>query len=234
MNICFVAGLLFFGLLARHPIGAQTADPNLLREVAAIRAEVARSLTALRQYTWTEHTEVSVKGDVKSSTDLICRYDGFGKLTKNPMGGTGKDMADGNAISKRPRERKKADKNDYIERAISMIQSYVPPNPEKIDYLLSIGYASLGQQGSGKAEIRFKRYYQDGDTLVYTYDPVSKALLGISVASTLGSPKDPVTMEAVFETLPDGVNHLASTILTAPAKKVQIKTRNVMYQKVSN
>jgi hypothetical protein len=43
-----------------------------------------------------------------------------------------------------------------------------------------------------------------------------------------------VTLDAVFETLPSGKNHFASTTLDAKAKKIQVKTTNVMYQKVSN
>ena len=78
-----------------------------------------------------------------------------------------------------------------------------------------------------------KDYFQTGDSVVFTYDPKSKVLLQVNVFSDLANPKDPVTMEAVFETLPDGVNHLASTTLNAPAKKVQIKTRNMLYEKLA-
>jgi hypothetical protein len=40
-------------------------------------------------------------------------------------------------------------------------------------------------------------------------------------------------MEAVFETLPDGVNHLSSATLDAKERKVQVKARNLMYQKMA-
>ena len=86
----------------------------------------------------------------------------------------------------------------------------------------------------GKSEIRFKPYYKQGDSLVLTYDPVSKLPLGGTIISDLGSPKDPVTVEAVFETLPDGVNHLVSATLNAKAKNVQVKATNSNYQKLAN
>jgi hypothetical protein len=201
-----------------------------MREVAAVRGELARSNAALRQYTWTEHTEVLVKGDVKSSSAVICRYDDAGELTKTPTG-TAKENDKSSAVSNRPMVRKKADMQDYIQRAVNRIHVYAPPKPEQIDYLLQNGYASLGQSEAGKSHVRFTHYFQEGDSLVFTYDSVSKVLLQVSIASTLGSPKDPVTMEAVFETLPDGVNHLSSATLNANARKVQVKLRNVMYQK---
>jgi hypothetical protein len=68
---------------------------------------------------------------------------------------------------------------------------------------------------------------------VFTYDSASKALLRATVASTLGGPKDPVTLEAVFETLPGGVNHLSSAVLTAKKKKVVVKRQNVDYRKMA-
>ncbi len=67
-----------------------------------------------------------------------------------------------------------------------------------------------------------------------SYDPESKRLIRVIIASNLGNPKDPVTLEAVYEALPDGVNHLASATLIAKKKNVQVKMQNVSYQKAAN
>jgi len=211
---------------------AQGIDANLMSEATAVRAELARSTLALRQYTWTEQTEVLVSGSVKSTKALTCRYDAFGKLLKTPLG-AGKDMDAGRATSNRPAVRSKADMRDYIERAVSRIHDYVPPKPEQIDYLLQNGHASPGQSANGNSEIRLTHYFVDGDSLVFTYDSVSKVLLRATIASSLGSPKDPVTLEAIFEILPDGVNHLSSVVLNAKARKVLVRTHNLDYRKAA-
>jgi hypothetical protein len=224
------AALLFCGLPTLCPVEAQSVDPTLVREVMAVRDEVARSKQALRQYTWTEHTEVRAKGDLKASNDFLCQYDDSGKVTRTPMG-KGKEDEAASGVSKRHRVRKKADMQDYIERAVGMINTYVPLDPEQMRYLLQDGRASLGPPEAGKSTIRLKDYFQRGDYLIFAYDPASKALLKATVVSTLGSPKDPVSLEAVFETLPDGVTHLATATVNATAKKVQVITRNSKYQK---
>ena len=228
-----LAGVLLCGCSLLPSLRAQDVDPNLAREAGAVRAEVAHSRTSLRRYTWTEYTEVSVKGDVKSATAALCRYDASGELTKTPID-AGKQNEAPSVVSKRPINRKKGDMQDYIDRSISLIHKYVPPKPEQLQYLLQHGFASLGQSQSGKSEIRFTNYYQEGDSLVFIYDSASKALLRVTIASNLANPKDPVTLDADFETLPDGVNHLASATLVASAKKVQVKVRNVSYQKISD
>ena len=233
MRVQSFAAILFCGLPTLCPVAAQSVDPKVVREVTAVRDNVARNKLALGQYTWTEHTEVRVKGDLKASNDFLCRYDVSGKVTRTPVG-KGKEQEDASAISKRHRVRKKAEQQDYIERAVNMINTYVPLDPEQMRYLLQDGRASLGPPEGGKSTIRLKDYFQSGDSLVFTYDPASKTLLKATVASTLGSPKDPVSLEAVFETLPDGVTHLASATVNATAKKVEVIRRNSMYQKRTN
>jgi len=232
MRMQLAAGLLFCGLSPVEAIHAQGANPDLVREVTAVRAEIARNAAALRQYTWIEHTEVLVSSDLKSSTDVLCRYDAGGGLTKTPIAGDERDKS--KAVSRRPMVRKQADMQDYIERAVSRVHTYIPPKPQQIDHLLESGLASFGKSSTGKSEVRFTHYYEDGDSLVFTYDPVSKTLLGVSIASTLGSPKDPVVLNATFETLPDGVNHVSSAVLDAKKRRIQVKLRNSTYQKVAN
>ena len=232
MRLRLAAGILLCAASAHH-LNAQGGDPKLMSEAAAVRDAVVRNNAALRQYSWIEHTEVLVKGDVKVSTDFACRYDGKGELTKMPLGKPTEEKQ-ANALSKRHTVRKKSDMQDYIDRAITMIQTYVPLKPDEIQLALQNGTASLGPSGGGKSEILFKDYFKGGDSLVFTYDSASKALLKAAVNSNLGTPKDPVTLEALFETLPDGVNHLASATLNASAKKVQVRRTNATYQKVAN
>jgi hypothetical protein len=233
MRLRLAVGVLLCGLWPVHSVSAQAVDPNLAREVAAVQNAVALNSAALRQYTWTEHTEVLVDGEVKSSRVVTCRYDGSGKLIKTPVGEAAEEKRV-SANSNNPRVRKKAAMEDYIERSISLIHYYVPPKPEQIQSLVRNGSAFLGQSQDGKPQIRFEHYFQAGDSLVLIYDPTSKELLRGSIGSNLGSPKDPVTLDAVFETLPDGVNHLASATLNATRKKVQVRMRNDTYQKAAN
>ena len=135
MRICWIAGLLLCGSDSLAPSYAQAVDTSLEGEVAAVRAELARSIAALQHYTWTERVEVFVKGDLEQSTVLNCRYDDSGDLNKTPVA-TPKEQDKANGISRRPIVRKKADMQDYIERAIKLITNYVPPKPGQIEYAL--------------------------------------------------------------------------------------------------
>jgi hypothetical protein len=225
--------LIPFALLFVTAATGADLDPKVALEVAAVRAEVARNNEGLRQYSWTEHTEVLKKDDVQASSEFVCRYGAAGLLVKTPTG-EGKEQQEANGVSKRHRVRKKANMQDYIERAVTTINDYVPPKPELIQAALDQGNVSLGRTQSGTSEIRVKDYFQRGDSLVFSYDTSSKVLLRAVILSTLGTPKDPVTLDAVFEKLPDGVNHLATATVNAKAKNVQVVTRHTNYQKLAN
>ena len=153
------AALLYCGIRTLCPVSAQSVDPTLVREVMTVRDEVARSKQALCQYRWTEHTEVRTKGDLEASTDFLCHYDDSGKVTRTPIG-NGKEDEAASAISKRHTVRKKADMQDYIERAVGMINTHVPLDPEQMRHVLQDARASLGPPEAGKSTIRLKDYFQ--------------------------------------------------------------------------
>ena len=113
--------------------------PNLIHEVSTVRAELARNIVALRQYTWTAvYRSLGKRGRHMSSNSYRCRYDQNGRPHQVAGGETGKEMEVASGLSKRPRVRGKAEMQDYIERAITRIYRYVPPDPEQIDLLLKM------------------------------------------------------------------------------------------------
>jgi hypothetical protein len=232
MRAHVAAGLLLGGVSFFRPVSAQNVESSLLSEVAAVRAELARSQNDLLKYIWTEETEVLVGGKLKSSSGSSCWYDSDAKIARSPLG-PGREKSTSRQTSNRPFVRSKGEMQDYIERAISRIRNYVPPNPAVIDHLVSSGQASLGPSSGGTAEVRMTHYFQDGDSIVFTYDAASKRVLRVAVWSNLGR-KDPVTLDAVFGLLPGNVSHLVTATLKAPSKKVQVNVKNVDYKKLPN
>lgn len=206
-------------LCTSFALHAQNFDPQLAGEVNLIRARLAQDNMALRQYTWTERTEILEKGKVKSTREAECRYDANGLVVKRPINPNPKDA----------KIRTKSDKEDYIERAVTMIGNYVPPDPQQIDAMLARGAASVEPSTPGQLAVRFKGYYQGTDSFIVSYDPSTKMVKHVTVLTSIGGTKDPVTLDAIFETLPDGVNHMASATVSAKAQKVEVKTRNLSY-----
>src|SRR5882672_2655756 len=66
------AWLLPIMLLLVTPVIAQTPSPQ--DRAAAIKQSLAQNQAALRQYTWIETTEISLKGEVKKQEQKQCSY----------------------------------------------------------------------------------------------------------------------------------------------------------------
>ena len=54
----------------------------LQQKVADVKESIAQNQASLRQYTWTAHTEISVKGEVKNEKDELCKYGPDGQVVK--------------------------------------------------------------------------------------------------------------------------------------------------------
>jgi hypothetical protein len=222
---------LLFNFMTLQGLRAQAANADLATEVAAVRSELGRSANGLQPYVWVEHTEVRVDGDLRSSTDFSLNCDKDGNVVRTPL--HAKLADNGNNVSNRVSQRRKAEKNDYIQRAVNVIQNYAPPKPDRIDYMLRSGQALLEPGENGSSAMRFNGYSQRGDSMVFTYDPITKVLHKVTVSTTLGGNKeDPVTLVAIFEPLQDGVNHMTSATVLAAKKKVEVKRTNGDYKKL--
>jgi hypothetical protein len=211
---------------------AQGVKQELQQKLAMVKESVSRNQAALRQYTWTEHTDILLKGDVKSTKDNICRYGPDGKVQKTPIG-TPPPKKEMRGLKKKIVENKVEDLKEYMERASSLIHHYMPPNPQQMQAVFQAGNAALGQAGPGRVELQFKDYLKPGDSLVFSFDAATKAITKIAVKSYLDEPGDAVTLDVNFQNLPDGTNYTASTLLNATAKEVQVKVTNANYQKVA-
>jgi hypothetical protein len=192
---------------------------------------MAQNQASLRQYTWTAHTEVSVKGEVKKVTNELCRYGPDGKVQKTPLDAPApqKEMR---GMKKRVVEKKVGEMKDYMDRAVALIHNYVPPSSERMQAAFQSGNVSLDRAGApGIAELQFKNYFKPSDMLAMGFDSSAKALRKIDVNSYLDNPQDAVKLDVGFQTLPDGTNYMARTVLIGAAKQIQVVVQNIDYKK---
>jgi hypothetical protein len=117
---------------------------------------------------------------------------------------------------------------EYMDRVGSLIQRYVPPDPQDMQAAFQSGKAALNP---GAGELAFTDYAKAGDKVTLTFDQASKKLRSFVVATYLDEPKDVVTLNVNFSSLPDGTNHVETTVLNATAKEIQVTKTNSGYNK---
>ena len=243
----FVTALLLLSL----PLPAQQPDAaakqQMIQEkVAALKQSLAQNQAALKQYTWTETTEISLKGEVKKREQKECHYGPDGKVQKTPIAGGeppaqdqqqagGRSGRRGGAVKKKVVENKVGDLKDYMENVAKLVHEYVPPDPAKIQAVVKGGKAAPERSAEGGlTALTLTDYAKAGDKLSLGFDAAAKKIRSYNVASYLDKPEDAVTLRVSFDSLPDGTNYPKETVLDAKAKQILVKISNSGHKKAGS
>jgi hypothetical protein len=206
------------------------AKEQLQAKIAEVKASLAANATALRQYTWQETTEISLKGDVKSKTQNACSYGPDGKVQKKLVSAPPEKKDAPRGLKGKIVENKVDDIKDYMESTGNLIKLYVPPDPAKMQAAMAAGKGALTQPSAGKAVLTFSDYSLPGDKFSLTFDTAGKKIVAVNVNTYLDKPDDKVSLAVAFTSLPEGPNYLSSSLLDVTAKKIQVKTTNSGYK----
>jgi hypothetical protein len=231
MRTVWVLGGVFWLWGLSAPLSGQTFQEDLRRRVGTLRDSVARNQAALRSYTWTSQTQVLYKGDVKQTRNEVCRYGSEGKVQKTLLPSPPPEEKHG--LRGHIAEKKGKELKSDMEKAVALVQNYVPPSPEKLEMLFQAGSASTGETESGAVQLHFKGYFKLDDALVCSFDSLAQVLRKINVNSYLDTKNDAVTLQVLFDTLPDGTNYISATTLAVPTKDLVVWIRNQDYQKLA-
>jgi len=212
-------------------------------KIAALKQSLAKNQAALKQYAWTETTQISLKGEVKKQEQKECQYGSDGKVQKIPMQGASQPQqqqqpaGDGRPLKGRMKkqivEKKVGEMKDYMERVAGLVHEYAPLDPQKIQAAVTAGNVAVTSAQPVSA-ITIKDYLKQGDSVTIGFDTTAKAIASYNVASYLDNPKDDVVKLAVnFTRLPDGTNYVQQSVLDAAAKKIEVRVTNSDYKKLT-
>jgi hypothetical protein len=209
-------------------------DPNLQQKGAQIKESMAANKQALSQYTWQEQQTVSLKGEVKKQQLFQVRNGPDGKPQKTPLGPPPEQQApSGGRMKRHIVEKKKEEFKDYAQQVAELAQSYAQPEPGKLQQALANGNAMVGSAGApGEIKLVIHNYVKPNDTVTMTFNTAEKAIQSLQIASYLDDPKDAVNITTQFARLPDGTNHVASTLINGVSKEMTVNVQNSNYQKL--
>ncbi len=218
----------------------QNAPLTPHQRVSMLKAWLKASQAQMRGYEWIETTVVSHEGEEKSRKQNSCYYGVDGVLQKIPLGATHADHADSGftppvgRLFKKVGEKKKADTVAYMSQAKTLIDSYIPPDPKRLQRTVNDGRMSVNPIAPGqRVRLDFKSYLKDGDVLSVDLELPTNRLLGISVASYMEKPADAISLNVSMGVLPDGTIYTAHTTLSAKEKDITVVVDNTGHRRVS-
>ncbi|MGC2723863.1 MAG: hypothetical protein WA224_07860 [Candidatus Acidiferrales bacterium] len=223
--------VIAIGAIALVASIAVVAQSGALQEkLAAVKQAAAENKQQLRQYQWTETTQLTLKGDPKPVTENLCQYGPDGQVQKTPIGPPPQPPS-GGRVKQRVVEKKKAEMKDYMTDVKGLLSMYVPPDPQRMQLAFQAGKVSFNPAG-GLMNLIFTDYAQPGDQMTLTFDPATKKIVSLNVNTYMGEAKDAVTLQVQMASLPGGPNYAQQTILNASAKQLVVTTTNSNYQRI--
>ena len=121
-----------------------------------------------------------------------------------------------------------------MQSAVSLVKSYVPPDPAKLQAAKDAGKVSIQVLDPGKrAQLNFHDYQKPGDNLAIVIDIANNIVSGIGVSTYLDSATDVVTLNATMGQLNDGTIYTSNITLNASAKNLNVTVQNSGYRKTN-
>jgi hypothetical protein len=215
-------------LAATIPAIAQNGE--LQQKLAAVKQAMADNKQRLRQYQWTETTQLNLKGDPKPPSEKLCQYGPDGQVQKTPIGPPPQEPS-GGRMKQRIIAKKKEEMKDYMEDVKGLLSMYVPPDPQRMEQAYQAGKVSLNPSG-GIVNLVFRDYAQPGDQMTLSFDPATRKVTSLNINTYMDETKAAVTLQVHMASLPDGTNFVQETILNASAKHLVVTTSNSNYQRM--
>ena len=223
----------FFILIFIAGITRLSAQADMQENIAMIKKNLTDSKAAMKKYEWIETTTVFVKGEQKSVKQKQCYYAVDGKLTKVETGGSTAAKTPG-GIRGKVAANKKEDMTDYAKNAIEKVQTYLPPDPEKLQKIYNDGKVGIQVlEPNKKFKLSFPDYNEAGDVLAISLSKTDQKLMALDVSTSVDDPKEKVAFNVTFSDLPDGTQFQGTTTLDAPAKDLKIVIVNSGFKNAS-
>jgi hypothetical protein len=220
---------------AAFGIAQQPNAQMLEQKLGAVKQAAANNQAALKQYQWTESMQVSIGPIQRPPQQFTCKYGPDGTVQKTPVGDSQQQPSGlaGSKLLEAKVQQAMEQTKEYMEQVQALIKQYVPPDPEKMQKAYAAGNAKVDTSNPGTAQMTFKNYVQDGDSLAFTFNEGTKKMSDLNINTYLNAPADAVTVAVQFATLPDGTSYPSQTTVHAAAKNLTITTTNSNYQKIS-
>lgn len=211
--------------------GFVQAQPDMKETITVIKTSLVQSKEKVKSYSWIETTKTWIDGELKSTKENQCYYSVDGKLTKVATGNSDPAKKAG-GIRGKIIENKKEALADYIGKAMEKIRNYLPPDGDKLQRIYDAGKVGIQILEPGKKfKLSFPDYLQQGDLLSISVDMAGQKLMGLTVNTWIDKPEDKVVFEVTYNSLPDGTQYAATTVLMAVAKELKLEISETGFRK---
>ncbi|HSB09794.1 MAG TPA: hypothetical protein VLM38_09950 [Blastocatellia bacterium] len=212
-------------LILLGAVVVQAQDPAQLKEMFARSQQ--QNAEALKQYTWKSRYEVKKNGESKATKLYLMRYDAYGNIQQNQIGGSAPpDMPKG-PLMRRIAEKKKEDFVELMNDLREQVKAYSHLSPEKMQAFLA-NATITAKVDQSIVQIKGGSILQPGDSMTIWLDVKTRRQRRVEIGTFLEKNAARAVIE--FRDLPGGPTYMARTVVDYPKDSLQLITENFDYQ----
>lgn len=219
------SAVMLLGLLLLSDAVATAQSLLTKEELVAIEQEKSTNQEKLSRYTWLETQLTSVNGQAVDYRLYSVRIGANGRYQRDLVTEhTGQE-----AIFAPRIKEQLSPYGPYAEQLCELASQYTTLNSDRLTRANRRGeVVHLGADDSIKLTI--ENYSKPGDSVAMTINQRTHQLMRVLAKSYLADSQDAVTIEAEFDELPDGTNHVATVEIDSVSRHLTVKLTNWSYQ----
>ena len=214
-------------------LGLSAQDFSLEKQVAGMQKAVARSNTAIAEYTWQQQVTVTEKNNVRARQMFQVEVGPDGRIQRMPL-----DLSEESSSSARTNrgmrewmsEKKERNLQMYTQELRELGETYVQADTDLLRSAYQRGDISSEPASSGALRLLVHNYVKSGDSATFVLDPKSSELQSLEVASYLERTREPVLIKARFSRSADLPDHIEEMTIVSSKNKLTVTVRNLDYQ----
>jgi hypothetical protein len=203
--------------------GAQAQEPSAQaiqaqKDAGAVAQMMGESMKGLTQYTYQQKVQMSYKGEVKSTTlNQISFPPGSGgkpqvtEIVQSDASGTQR------RLGHRIRDKKEGEVKADVEALTKLAPQYLFPDKAQLEKLAQT--AAVSYQGSNII-LTVADFVQKGDRMTITANAATRNRISMQASTMSG--EDPVTIDATYAELKNGLNYLSHYVVNCPNEGVEL------------
>ena len=211
-----------------QPSGAQ--NPEMQQRMQEIKQSQAANKQMLAHYTWQETQTISIKGDVKKTSNYLVRVGPDGQQQKQEIDPQPAAQPSGGRMKQHIVAKKKEEFEDYAQQIGALAKQYAHLDPEMLQQAVQKGNISLQPGGEGIVTLVITSLLKPNDSVTLTFSRQDKAVQALQIASYLNEPSDAVKINIQYAKIPNGPNHPANILVNGVSKQLTVNIQNSNYQ----
>jgi hypothetical protein len=227
-----ILAIMAAGLLLATGASWAQEKPNPVDAAVQISKAQKANAMAIRNYIWTQRTEIVVEGKANPAQLHLIRFDVEGEIQRTPMNAPPEEKKKRGV---RGRVQKKAEKKakEAAQAVSELVKKYTfPSTGTLVDFFQKATFAPGTEAMKGTVHVQGSGFLMPGDSVSFWFDQDTGEARRFTFHTSLDG--NSVDGAVDYRALPDGPTYPARTVVDIPEEEVRATIENFDFREQPN